>query len=104
MDGITTLRSILLPNLLRKGDVITLDTGGVLRDVRLTEAPQYGVLVFAGVDCPVYHLTGTDLSNGREFKVTRSARLPVDTTRELRLSGGRAVPLHLRTDVPDFTH
>ena len=104
MENTTTIRSMLFPNLLRKGDVITVAPGGVIRDVKLTEPPVFGVIVFGGHDCPVYYLTGIDLAtNNKPFKTVESARAVIETTRELVLNG-RPAPTYYRPTEPEFLY
>jgi len=103
MSDTVNTRAHLLPGMLRKGDVVNdIDPTGRARIYRLTDHPTPGTVVCAGMNVPVYYLTGTDDRNGYKVMVVKVARMPVDTSRETALKG-RPAPTFYRPE-PTFVY
>lgn len=76
-----------LPGQLRKGDLV-MEPGRTT--FVLTEMPKYAEVTYAGQACPIYYLVGRDVENGKDVRLTKSARCGIDASREYALNGRTA--------------
>jgi hypothetical protein len=89
-ENIVTVELTALPGQLRKGDLV-LKPG---LEFVLTETPRLEYMTYAGHECPVYVLTGTNTRHvfGQSCDVTTvmSAQIGVCATRSYHLNGRQA--------------
>jgi hypothetical protein len=84
MSDTAVFRVVALPGQLRKGDYVSVPGS---HDLVLTEHPEYDTLVFKGQLCQIYHLTGRADDTTQVVKIAVSARVALDSTREVTLNG-----------------
>lgn len=100
----TAVRMNSLPNMLRKGDLVEdILPDGRLRNYTLTEHPKPGVIVYDGHLVPVTYLIGRDDYAGHKVITVKCSRLPLGSSRELRLDG-RPAPVFYRPPEPTLLY